>query len=139
MMLRNASELEGRALSRPGAETDDAAVLPRDRRNASFAEIAAALRQANNIAVLSHLRPDGDAFGSQLALGISLRQLGKNVAIWNEDGLLEKYSFMPCGELLSRAPAEPQSFDLAVALDTAVQNRLGRAGEAVRAQTWINI
>ena len=107
--------------------------------NTSFAEIAAALRGAKRIAVLSHVRPDGDALGSQLALGISLRQLGKDVAIWNEDGMLEKYSFMPCAELLVRPPAEPEDFDLGVALDTAVQNRLGIAFAAVRAPTWINI
>lgn len=107
--------------------------------NTSFAEIAAALRGAQRIAVLSHVRPDGDALGSQLALGISLRQLAKDVAIWNEDGMLEKYSFMPCAELLVRPPAEPQEFDLGVALDTAVQNRLGTAFAAVRAKQWINI
>jgi phosphoesterase RecJ-like protein len=108
-------------------------------RNASFAEIAATLRAHQRIAVLSHLRPDGDAFGSQLALGISLQQLGKDVAVWNEDGLLEKYSFMPRGNLLTRPPVGPEDFDVGVALDTAVQNRLGLAGEAVRAKTWINI
>ncbi|MDQ6859640.1 MAG: bifunctional oligoribonuclease/PAP phosphatase NrnA [Verrucomicrobiota bacterium] len=107
--------------------------------NNTFAEIASALRENQRIAVLSHVRPDGDALGSQLALGISLRQLGKDVTLWNEDGMLEKYSFMPCAELLSRPPLEPQSFDLAVALDTAVQNRLGTAGDAVRASRWINI
>lgn len=107
--------------------------------NASFAEIASALRGHQRIALLSHVRPDGDAFGSQLALGLSLRELGKEVTLWNEDGLLEKYSFMPGGNLLARPPAQPEQFDLAVALDTAVQNRLGLAGDAVRARTWINI
>jgi phosphoesterase RecJ-like protein len=107
--------------------------------NTTFAEIATALRASQRVAVLSHVRPDGDAFGSQLALGISLRQLGKDVSIWNEDGMLDKYSFMPCSELLSKPPAEPESFDLGVALDTAVQNRLGTAFEAVRAERWINI
>jgi phosphoesterase RecJ-like protein len=107
--------------------------------SASFTKIGAALRAAQRIAVLSHVRPDGDAFGSQLALGIALRQLGKDVTIWNEDGLLEKYSFMPCSELLARPPAEPETFDLGVALDTAVQSRLGTAGTAVNAKSWINI
>lgn len=106
---------------------------------APFAEIAAALRAAQRIAILSHLRPDGDAFGSQLALGLALRALGKEVSIWNEDGMLEKYRFMPCSELLVKPPAAPQEFELGVALDTAVQNRLGTAGEAVRAPRWINI
>ncbi|MDQ2659713.1 MAG: bifunctional oligoribonuclease/PAP phosphatase NrnA [Verrucomicrobiota bacterium] len=107
--------------------------------NASFAEIAAALRSHQKIAVLSHVRPDGDAYGSQLALGLALKELGKDITIWNEDGMLEKYSFMPASDLLSRPPTEPQTFDLGIALDTAIQNRLGTAGEAVHAETWINI
>ena len=89
--------------------------------------------------MLSHVRPDGDAFGSQLALGLSLRELGKNVTLWNEDGLLEKYSFLPGGDLLTTPPTAPQSFDLAVALDTATQVRLGTALPAVRTEKWINI
>lgn len=107
--------------------------------NASFAEIGAELRSGQRIAVLGHVRPDGDAFGSQIALGLSLRELGKDVAIWNEDGMLEKYSFMPCSELLVRPPLTPETFDLGVALDTAVQNRLGLAGEMVRAPRWVNL
>lgn len=106
----------------------------------TFAEIGAALRAHQRIAVLSHVRPDGDALGSQLALALSLQQLGKDVTVWNEDGLLEKYSFLPGGERLTRPPREPQDFDVAIALDTATQNRLGAAGEAVgQAGTWINI
>ena len=106
---------------------------------ASFSEIAAALHGAQSIVILSHVRPDGDAFGSQLALGLSLRELGKQVTLWNEDGLLEKYSFLPGGDLLTRPPAEPQSFDLAVALDTATQVRLGTTLAAVKTEKWINI
>ena len=57
--------------------------------NASFAEIAQALRGANNVLVLSHMRPDGDAIGSQLAMAIALRELGKKITVWNENGLPE--------------------------------------------------
>ncbi|MDQ3626588.1 MAG: DHH family phosphoesterase, partial [Verrucomicrobiota bacterium] len=88
---------------------------------------------------MSHVRPDGDAFGSQLALALSLRELGKKVTVWNEDGLLEKYDFLPGGELLQQPPDEPQTFDIVVALDTATQLRLGTAGDAATAPTWINI
>jgi len=106
----------------------------------NFAEIGRALREHERFAVLSHVRPDGDALGSQLALGLSLEQLGKNVTIWNEDGMLEKYSFMSGGERLNNPPIAPQDFDVAIALDTATQNRLGTAGAAVRsAKLWINI
>ena len=121
------------------SEISAEATKPSGGANSSFADIAAALRRAQTIVVLSHVRPDGDAFGSQLALALSLQELGKTVTVWAEEGLLEKYSFMPGGDMLIPPPSEPQTFDLAVALDTAVQNRLGLALDAVRADTWINI
>jgi phosphoesterase RecJ-like protein len=108
--------------------------------NATFAEIARVICQHQRIAVLSHVRPDGDALGSQLALALSLQKLGKGVRVWNEEGMLEKYSFVPGAELVTKPPAEPEDVDLAIALDTAIQNRLGTALTAIRAtKLWINI
>ena len=105
----------------------------------TFAQIGAALREHQRFAVLSHVRPDGDALGSQLALALSLQQIGKEVTVWNEDGLLDKYNFLPGGERIVQ-PRALQDFDVAIALDTATQNRLGTAGESVRsAKLWINI
>ena len=107
---------------------------------AKFEQIGQVLQENQRFAVLSHVRPDGDALGSQLALGLSLKQLGKDVRIWNEDGMLEKYSFLPSADLLTKPPAEPQDLDVAIALDTAIQNRLGTALPAVRsAKAWINV
>ena len=40
--------------------------------NSSFAEIAAALRAHESFVVLSHVRPDGEALGSQIAMGLVL-------------------------------------------------------------------
>ena len=106
----------------------------------TFKEIGQALKNAQRTAVLSHVRPDGDALGSQLALALSLEKLGKEVIVWNEDGMLDKYRFLAGSERIAKPPAEPQGFELVVALDTAVQNRLGTAGDAIReAKTWINI
>jgi len=105
-----------------------------------FDEISRVLREHNRFAILSHVRPDGDALGCQIALALSLQQLGKEVCVWNEDGMLEKYSFLPRAELLTKPPAAPEDVDVAIALDTAIQNRLGTAFGAVRsAKMWINI
>ena len=107
---------------------------------AKFEQIGRALREGVRFAILGHVRPDGDALGSQLALGVSLKQLGKDVRIWNEEGMLEKYSFLPNANLLTKPPAEPEDVDVAIALDTAIQNRLGKSLPAVRsAKVWINI
>jgi bifunctional oligoribonuclease and PAP phosphatase NrnA len=108
--------------------------------NTTFEEIGRVLREYQSFAILSHVRPDGDALGSQLALALSLQQLGKNVRVWNEEGMLEKYSFLPRAELLLKVPSTPENVDVAIALDTAIQNRLGTALAAVgSAKIWINI
>jgi len=107
---------------------------------AKFDQIGRALREGVRFAVLGHVRPDGDALGSQLALGLSLKQLGKDVRIWNEEGMLEKYNFLPDANLLTKPPTEPEDVDVAIALDTAIQNRLGTTLPAIRsAKLWINI
>jgi bifunctional oligoribonuclease and PAP phosphatase NrnA len=108
--------------------------------NTAFEEIGKVLRDHQRFAILSHVRPDGDALGSQLALALSLQQLGKDVRVWNEDGMLEKYSFLPRAELLTKPPSTAEDVDVAIALDTAIQNRLGTALAAVgKTKIWINI
>ena len=111
-----------------------------NERDTRFAEIGRVLREHNKFAVLSHVRPDGDALGSTLALTLSLQELGKDVRAWNEDGMLEKYDFLARAELLTKPPSAPEDFDVVIALDTAVQNRLGNTTAAIgRAKLWINI
>jgi bifunctional oligoribonuclease and PAP phosphatase NrnA len=106
----------------------------------TFAEIGRALRENQRFVVISHVRPDGDALGSAIALALSLQKMGKDARAWNEEGLLEKFNFLPGAGILSSPPAEPEDFDVAIALDTATQNRLGTAADAVRsAKLWINI
>lgn len=108
--------------------------------NNTFAEIGNALREHERFIVISHVRPDGDALGSEIALAASLQKMGKSAKAWNEDGLLEKYSFLPGAEILTKPPNEPEEFDVAIALDTATQSRLGTPAAAVRgAKIWINI
>jgi bifunctional oligoribonuclease and PAP phosphatase NrnA len=106
----------------------------------SFHEIAGAINRAKRIVILSHVRPDCDAIGSQLALLLSIQQLGKEVKAWNEDGLPESYRFLEKSNLIQQPPGEPEEFDLAIALDTASQQRLGTTLHAIRhANQWINI
>jgi phosphoesterase RecJ-like protein len=110
------------------------------KSNATLAEIAEALRAHSHFTLMSHVRPDGDALGCIIALGLALRQLGKEVTLWNEDGVAEKFHFLPGWEMVSRPPAEPRDIEVAIALDTATQQRLGTALTAVKsAKLWINI
>src|SRR5207249_8464867 len=54
--------------------------------------------------------------------------------------MLEKYSFLQRAELLTKPPATAEHVDVAIALDTAIQNRLGITLAAIAsANIWINI
>ncbi len=108
--------------------------------NHSFAEIAAQLRAAERICILSHVRPDPDAYGSQLALALALKQLGKRVSVWNEDGMIARYAFLPGAELVETGAKERQDFDGVVILDTANKERAGKPLESIgKVGCWINI
>src|SRR5512145_1325399 len=43
------------------------------------------IRRRRCFVLASHVRPDGDAIGSQLAMAFALRRLGKEVRIVNRD------------------------------------------------------
>jgi len=108
--------------------------------DSTLAKIIEALRSHDRFTIMSHMRPDGDALGTIIALGMALRQLGKEVTLWNEDGVTEKFHYLPGWELVSKPPAEPVDVEVAIALDTASKVRLGTALTAVKsAKLWINI
>jgi phosphoesterase RecJ-like protein len=108
---------------------------------ATFEQIGEVLRSHQSFVLISHVRPDGDAIGSQLALGFSLRALGKSVRLINEDGLPENLAFLSGSELIECPPAEPLDVEVAIALDTATKPRLGDAAlhAASKAKLWLNI
>ncbi|MEO8350952.1 MAG: DHH family phosphoesterase, partial [Chthoniobacteraceae bacterium] len=108
--------------------------------NTPLAEIAEVLRTKNRFVVMSHVRPDGDALGCTIAMALCLKQLGKDVTAWNEEGVLDKFRYLPGHEIVSVPPSEPQDFEVAICLDTSVQDRVGKCLPAVRhADLWINI
>jgi phosphoesterase RecJ-like protein len=89
---------------------------------------------------MSHVRPDGDALGCTIALALCLKALGKDVTAWNDEGVLEKFHYLPGHEIVKPPPAEPQEFDVALVLDTSVLDRVGKCLPAVKhAGIWINI
>lgn len=109
-------------------------------QNATFQEIGDAIRAHQTFAVMSHVRPDGDAIGSEIALGHALEQMGKTVYYLNEDGVPESLAFLPLSEKVKKADA-PVEVEVAIALDTATQPRLGEKSNAAvaSAKLWINI
>ena len=85
------------------------------------------LAASKNPALLAHLRPDGDAFGSLLALGHALRDRGQRPSLFVEGGMIPMYQFLPGSERVLDLPAQlPPETDCLVALDTSTRDRLGQ-------------
>lgn len=59
------------------------------------------LKRSNNIVLLCHNNPDGDAVGSSLALYHALKSIGKNIDIVIEK-LPQKFSFLEGSEAVKR-------------------------------------
>lgn len=85
------------------------------------------LVQANErFLIISHVRPDGDAYGSTLGLALALRALGKDVVAVNSDGLSSSFQFLPGSGTLSATPEKaPEADRVIIAVDCADRKRLG--------------
>ncbi len=80
-------------------------------------EIASRIAAANNILVVSHKRPDGDAVGSVLAMGLALRKAGKNVQMVLTDGFPSSFHHLPGARDISRKVTA--HYDLSIILDAS--------------------
>lgn len=86
-----------------------------------------ALHQANSIVIVTHIHPDGDAFGSMLGLANALRALGKQVDCAVDGGIDDAFRFLPNAESI-HAKLHSGSWDLFIATDSGDQERTGEAG-----------
>ena len=93
--------------------------------NSSVAEIAAILKNANTVAVACHVRPDGDALGSGLALCLALKNAGKSAYMLCEEEPPERLKIFPAMEGTYRAIPDGVTPDLFVAVDSAELSRIG--------------
>lgn len=91
-----------------------------------FPDILSRIDAASRILVISHDRPDGDAIGSSLALGLMLKKLGKDVEVMNQDPVPESLAFLPKTETIL-SPGEMIDADLVFSVDAAGRDRIGKA------------
>ena len=61
--------------------------------------IARCIREAQTIAVVSHVNPDGDTIGSTTAMRLILNALGKDVTLFCDGKVPDMLSFLPGQEL----------------------------------------
>jgi phosphoesterase RecJ-like protein len=90
--------------------------------------------------ITAHIRLDGDALGSELALYHLLRSLGKEAVVYNQDGIPENYRFLPGSEAIVHAIGDPDHYDAAFILDCSELERVGdKAKDIAKVKRLINI
>ncbi len=96
-------------------------------KNQLTGEIKDRLDAAKKIVIASHVRPDGDAIGSLLGLGLSLREGGKSVQMILVDGVPSSFRYLEGSDLIQKEPSKDH--DTFITVDCADFKRVGKAFE----------
>lgn len=86
-------------------------------------QIQEAILQCSTPLVLSHERPDGDAIGSLIAMGLALRHMGKRPYMAMVDGIPSRFRFLTGADEVDKEL--PESYDLLIVLDCSDVDRIG--------------
>jgi phosphoesterase RecJ-like protein len=84
-----------------------------------------ALRAARRVLITMHRGPDGDALGSALALASALREMGREVVVYNPDELPYNFRFLRGADGVAKSVPEGEAFDVTIATDAGAFERLG--------------
>ena len=94
------------------------------------------VNESQSFVLTSHMRPDCDAIGSELAMALALRSLGKKARIINGDGVPPHITFIDPKQdvqVLGRdVSADELTCDVHMILDTSAWGQLGPMAEVIR-------
>ena len=85
------------------------------------------LQKSRNVMIASHVRPDGDAIGSLLGLGLALIDAGKTVRMVLADGVPSSFKHLEGSEQIVKEPHE--DYDTFITVDSADFRRAGKVFE----------
>ncbi len=89
----------------------------------TVSQIRQAIVAADKIGIAAHIRPDGDAIGSLLGLGLPLIAAGKTVQMVLRDGVSNTFRHLPGSELIKKSFADP--CDIYIVVDSSDLPRTG--------------
>lgn len=99
-----------------------------------WSPLVAFLRQHERPLLMTHIRPDADGLGSQLALHDTLTRMGKQSRVAIGSKLPPRYDFLDPGRKVIEdfRPANFVDRDCVVVLDTGTWNQLGDFGDFLK-------
>lgn len=93
--------------------------------NALIQSVHKQIQAARRILVVSHIRPDGDAVGSLLAMGLALQAIGKDVQMVLADGIPGNFRYLKGSDKVRNRPQG--GFDFITVVDCSDLERAGSA------------
>jgi phosphoesterase RecJ-like protein len=89
----------------------------------SLNNVVAAIRERQSFVLTSHARPDGDAIGSQMALGLALEALGKTVRWVDHDPAPQPYRHFPAVDRIEVSPMFTGDVDAVIVMECSTIKR----------------
>ena len=89
-------------------------------------KIQQAIEQAEQVLLITHVDPDGDAIGSITAVGLALTQLGKQVTLACDNRSPRRFKYLAMSDDLKQSLDETQTYDLLIAVDCGDELRMGQ-------------
>ncbi len=110
------------------AKIDMAESLPGDTK--TLEAVMELISKADRFLLTCHVKPDGDALGSLLGLGLALMGRGRDVTLFTEEPVPYKLGFLPGTEyIVNEAPDPLPPGTTLVILDCNEPSRIGRYGQ----------
>jgi phosphoesterase RecJ-like protein len=106
--------------------------------------VAAVIARHASFVLTTHVNPDGDALGSELAMAYALSQMGKQAAIFNHSATPDNYRWLdPAGDIIRFSPERDRAAILAaeaiIILDANQASRIRSLEQTVREAKGVKI
>ncbi|MEA2014347.1 MAG: bifunctional oligoribonuclease/PAP phosphatase NrnA [Thermodesulfobacteriota bacterium] len=96
-----------------------------------FDRVIEIINSCSTFLITSHIRPDGDALGSELAIYHLLRDMGKEAVVYNQDKTPIIYEFLPGSSNIIHSLNSVNGFDAAFVLDCSDIERVGDENDRI--------
>ncbi|MBN1913938.1 MAG: bifunctional oligoribonuclease/PAP phosphatase NrnA [Candidatus Omnitrophica bacterium] len=97
-------------------------------------KVISCIRENKRFLLTTHINPEGDALGSEIAFYRLLKKLGKEAVMLNADAVPSNYSFLPDTEkIINKRCPGGLKFDCMALLDCSDMSRCGWVAEYSRA------
>jgi len=90
-----------------------------------FDRVIEVINSCSTFLITAHVKPDGDAIGSELAMYHVLRGMGKNAVVYNQDETPALYEFLPGSQNIIHSLDSVNGFEAVFVLDCSNIERVG--------------